>query len=108
MSWTARWLEWRRRIRCTIATTAMHLALCVNFCQPFQTFSLSGAMECTDITIRITRCLQASWQHGNVSGWHFDLWNLNVDSDYLEAGPTLSSKELVALEKSQPLVSPAV
>jgi protoporphyrinogen oxidase len=40
----------------------------------------------------------------NVSGSHFDLWNLNVDSDYLEAGPTLSSEELAALEKSQPLV----
>ena len=40
----------------------------------------------------------------NVSGSHFDLWNLNVDKDYLEAGPILSSEELAALEKSQPLV----
>ena len=44
----------------------------------------------------------------NVSGSHFDLWNLNVDKDYLEAGPILSSEELAALEKSQPLVPTAV
>lgn len=44
----------------------------------------------------------------NVSGAHFDLWNLNADSDYLEAGPILSSEELAALEKSQPLVPSAV
>ena len=44
----------------------------------------------------------------NVSGAHFDLWNLNVDSDYLEAGSILSSEELAALEKSQPLVPTAV
>ncbi len=40
----------------------------------------------------------------NVAGSHFDLWNLNLDKDYLEEGPLISGAELAALEKSQPLV----
>jgi protoporphyrinogen oxidase len=44
----------------------------------------------------------------NVAGSRFDLWNLSVDKDYLEAGPLLSVEELAALEKSQPLVPTAV
>jgi protoporphyrinogen oxidase len=44
----------------------------------------------------------------NISGANFDLWNLNVDSDYLEAGPMVSGEELAALEKSQPLVPTAI
>jgi len=40
----------------------------------------------------------------NVSGSHFDLWNLDVDKDYLEEGPLVSNDEVAALEKSQPLV----
>jgi hypothetical protein len=40
----------------------------------------------------------------NVGGSHFDLWNLNLDKDYLEEGPLISGAELAALEKSQPLV----
>jgi protoporphyrinogen oxidase len=40
----------------------------------------------------------------NVSGAHFDLWNLNVEKDYLEAGSELNNEELDALKDSQPLV----
>jgi protoporphyrinogen oxidase len=40
----------------------------------------------------------------NVSGAHFDLWNLNLDKDYLEEGPIVTDDEVAALEKSQPLV----
>jgi protoporphyrinogen oxidase len=40
----------------------------------------------------------------NVNGSHFDLWNLNLDKDYLEEGPLVSSEEVAALENSQPLV----
>jgi protoporphyrinogen oxidase len=40
----------------------------------------------------------------NVAGARFDLWNLSVDKDYLEAGPEISNKELAALEQNQPLV----
>jgi protoporphyrinogen oxidase len=40
----------------------------------------------------------------NVVGARFDLWNLSIDQDYLEAGPEISNKELAALEQNQPLV----
>jgi protoporphyrinogen oxidase len=40
----------------------------------------------------------------NICGSHFDLWDLDVDKDYLEAGSELNSKELDALKSSQPLV----
>jgi protoporphyrinogen oxidase len=40
----------------------------------------------------------------NVAGARFDLWNLSIDQDYLEAGPEISNKELAALEQNQPLV----
>ena len=40
----------------------------------------------------------------NVAGARFDLWNLNVDQDYLEVGPEISNEELAALDRSQPLV----
>jgi protoporphyrinogen oxidase len=40
----------------------------------------------------------------NVGGAHFDLWDLNLDQDYLEEGPLISNAEVAALEKSQPLV----
>ena len=40
----------------------------------------------------------------NVAGARFDLWNLNLDKDYLEAGPEISNQELAALEHTQPLV----
>ena len=40
----------------------------------------------------------------NVAGARFDLWNLSVDEDYLEAGPQISNEELAALEQNQPLV----
>jgi protoporphyrinogen oxidase len=44
----------------------------------------------------------------NIAGACFDLWNLSVDKDYLEAGPEISNEELAALEKSQPLVPKAI
>ena len=44
----------------------------------------------------------------NVAGARFDLWNLTVDQDYLEAGPEISNEELAAMEQSQPLVPKAV
>ena len=44
----------------------------------------------------------------NVAGARYDLWNLSVDKDYLEAGPEISNEELAALEQSQPLVPKAV
>jgi protoporphyrinogen oxidase len=40
----------------------------------------------------------------NVAGARFDLWNLSVDKDYLEAGPKISNEELAALGQNQPLV----
>ena len=44
----------------------------------------------------------------NVAGAQFDLWNLSVDRDYLEAGPQISNEEIAALERSQPLVPSAI
>jgi protoporphyrinogen oxidase len=44
----------------------------------------------------------------NVAGARFDLWNLSVDEDYLEAGPQISNEELAAMEQSQPLVPKAI
>ncbi len=44
----------------------------------------------------------------NVAGARFDLWNLSVDKDYLEAGAEISNEELAALEQSQPLVPKAI
>jgi protoporphyrinogen oxidase len=44
----------------------------------------------------------------NVAGARFDLWNLSVDEDYLEAGPQISNEELAALEQNQPLVPKAI
>jgi protoporphyrinogen oxidase len=44
----------------------------------------------------------------NVAGARFDLWNLSVDEDYLEAGPQISNEELAAMERNQPLVPKAV
>jgi len=44
----------------------------------------------------------------NVVGARFDLWNLNVDRDYLEAGPQISNEEIAALERAQPLVPTAI
>jgi protoporphyrinogen oxidase len=40
----------------------------------------------------------------NVNGGCFDLWDLNLDKEYLEEGPTVTAAELAALEKSQPFV----
>ena len=40
----------------------------------------------------------------NVCGSQFDLWDLNVDQDYLEEGSPISSEDVAALERSQPLV----
>jgi len=40
----------------------------------------------------------------NVGGATFDLWNLNLDQDYLEEGPVVSAADLAAMEKTQPLV----
>jgi len=44
----------------------------------------------------------------NVAGARFNLWDLSVDRDYLEAGPKISSEELAALDQTQPLVPKAV
>jgi protoporphyrinogen oxidase len=44
----------------------------------------------------------------NVAGARFDLWNLSVDRDYLEAGAEISNEELAALEQNQPLVPKAI
>jgi hypothetical protein len=44
----------------------------------------------------------------NVAGAQFDLWSLNVDRDYLEAGPQISNEEIAALERTQPLVPTAI
>ena len=40
----------------------------------------------------------------NVLGAHYDLWKVNVDSEYHEAGQVLTEEELKELESSQPLV----
>ncbi|MGA2812436.1 MAG: NAD(P)/FAD-dependent oxidoreductase [Candidatus Acidiferrum sp.] len=44
----------------------------------------------------------------NVAGARFDLWNLSVDRDYLEAGPQISNEEIAALDRTQPLVPRAI
>src|SRR3984893_12451966 len=44
----------------------------------------------------------------NIAGARFDLWNLHVDRDYLEAGPQISNEEITALERTQPLVPTAI
>jgi len=44
----------------------------------------------------------------NVAGARFDLWNLSVDKDYLEAGAEISNQELAAFEQDQPLVPKAI
>ena len=44
----------------------------------------------------------------NVAGARFDLWNLSVDQDYLEAGPQISNEEIAALDRAQPLVPSAI
>jgi hypothetical protein len=44
----------------------------------------------------------------NVAGARFDLWDLSLDEDYLEAGPQISNEELAAMERNQPLVPKAV
>jgi protoporphyrinogen oxidase len=44
----------------------------------------------------------------NIAGARFDLWNLSVDRDYLEAGPHISNEEIAALERTQPLVPTAI
>lgn len=40
----------------------------------------------------------------NVLGASHNLWNLEVDSGYLEAGPDVTSAQIQALEESQPRV----
>jgi protoporphyrinogen oxidase len=40
----------------------------------------------------------------NVAGARFDLWNLNLDQDYLEDGTALTNEEIAALNESQPLM----
>jgi len=40
----------------------------------------------------------------NIAGARFDLWNLSLDNDYLEAGPEITADELTALNQSQPIV----
>jgi len=44
----------------------------------------------------------------NVAGARFDLWNLSVDKDYLEAGAEITNEELAGLEQDQPLVPKAI
>jgi hypothetical protein len=44
----------------------------------------------------------------DVVGARFDLWNLSVDKDCLEAGPQISNEELSALGQSQPLLPKAI
>jgi len=44
----------------------------------------------------------------NVLGARFDLWELNVNKDYLEAGTEISNEELTVLEQSQPLVAKTI
>lgn len=52
--------------------------------------------------------LTAIFAARNVAGARFDLWNLSVDKDYLEAGAEISNEELAALEQNQPLVPKAI
>ncbi|HUA18509.1 MAG TPA: NAD(P)/FAD-dependent oxidoreductase [Bryobacteraceae bacterium] len=40
----------------------------------------------------------------NILGAHYDLWKVNVDAEYHEAGEILTEEELRQLEASQPLV----
>lgn len=40
----------------------------------------------------------------NVLGGHYDLWQVNADSEYGEQGAAITEEELKAMEASQPLV----
>jgi protoporphyrinogen oxidase len=40
----------------------------------------------------------------NILGAHYDLWNVNVDSEYQEDGTAITEDDLKALESTQPLV----
>jgi protoporphyrinogen oxidase len=44
----------------------------------------------------------------NIMGAHYNLWDINVDSEYHEAGGEITEDELRALDASQPLVPQAV
>ena len=44
----------------------------------------------------------------NVAGARFDLWNLSVNKDYLEAGTEISNEKLAGREQNQPLVPKAI
>lgn len=40
----------------------------------------------------------------NITGAKYNLWNVNVDADYHEAGAAITEEELKALEETQPMV----
>jgi protoporphyrinogen oxidase len=40
----------------------------------------------------------------NILGANYDLWQVNVDSDYHEAGAIVTEEQIAAMERSQPLV----
>ena len=44
----------------------------------------------------------------NVMGASYDLWDLEIDSGYLEEGPRLSADQVDALEAAQPAIPSAV
>lgn len=44
----------------------------------------------------------------NILGAKYDLWRINIDSDYQEEGSNITEKELRDLESSQPLVPRAI
>jgi protoporphyrinogen oxidase len=39
----------------------------------------------------------------NIMGAHYDLWKINVDADYHEAGAPITERELRDLERTQPM-----
>jgi protoporphyrinogen oxidase len=44
----------------------------------------------------------------NILGAKYDLWRINIDTDYQEEGGNITEEELRALESSQPLVPMAL
>jgi protoporphyrinogen oxidase len=44
----------------------------------------------------------------NITGAKYDLWKINVDNDYHEAGTQITETELQELERTQPLTPPRI
>ena len=103
-----RWCEWQRPILFTTVVIRMALRPCANSLQEVPNLQLVGRNGMHRYNNQDHSMLTAILAARNVAGARFDLWNLSVDKDYLEAGPEISNEELAAMEQNQPLVPKAL